>query len=409
MSAATREWWGMRPRSVRARPTTPGWRPGGPCTASGPEEALMIEQRFGESSPFSLGVEEELMILDAETHEQVPGVDVIIRGVAHRGLPGRVKTELFASVFETNTDVCGGVEEVAATLPALREAAAEAADAAGLAVAAAATHPFALPEAQPIVKEERYVTFVGYGGISVRRQGVQGLHVHVGMPGAEECWRCLDAVGPWLPVVLALSANSPWFAGEQTGMASNRAPVLAELPRAGGPPAFASYAEWESWVDRLVRLGVTQEYTRIWWDIRPHPTLGTVEIRIADQPTDVRLSVAFAALLQALCAAALAGDLPSNRLLLADRGRADYVQNRWAAARFGPQAELLHPDGTSVARAADLGHALLELVRPHAVELGGAEALEAIDPERCEAERQLRFDSAADATADLVARTRLSA
>lgn len=369
----------------------------------------MIEQRFGESSPFSLGVEEELMILDAETLEQVPGVDVIIRGVEERGLPGRVKTELFASVFETNTDICADAGEVAAALPALRRAADEAAAAAGLAIAAAATHPFARPEAQPIVKEERYVTFVGYGGISVRRQGVQGLHVHVGMPGAEECWQCLEAVLPWLPVVLALSANSPWFAGEQTGMASNRAPVLAELPRAGGPPAFASYAEWESWVDRLVRLGVTQEYTRIWWDVRPHPTLGTVEIRIADQPTDVRLSVAFAALLQALCAAALAGDLPANRRLLADRGRADYVQNRWAAARFGPQAELLHPSGRSVVRAADLGHELLELVRPHATRLGGGEALAAIDPERCEADAQLRFDSAVEATADVIARTTLSA
>ena len=89
--------------------------------------------------------------------------------------------------------------------------------------------------AQPIVKEQRYVSFVAYGGISVRRQGVQGLHVHVGMPSAEECWRCLEAILPWLPVVLALSANSPWYSGELTGMASNRAPVLDELPRAGRP------------------------------------------------------------------------------------------------------------------------------------------------------------------------------
>src|SRR5439155_1467659 len=88
--------------------------------------------------------------------------------------------------------------------------------------------------------------------------------------------RCLEAITPWLPVVLALSANSPWFAGELTGMASNRAPVLAELPRAGGPPAFASYREWESWVERLVRLRVTEDYTRIWWDVRPHPALGTL-------------------------------------------------------------------------------------------------------------------------------------
>jgi len=365
----------------------------------------LIEQRFGESPPFSLGVEEELMILDAQTLDQVAAVDKILAASAGRALPGSLKTELFASVFETNTDVCAAVTDVESALPALRRAAAEAAREHGLVVAAAAAHPFARPEAQPIVKEERYVTFVGYGGISVRRQGVQGLHVHVGMPSADDCWRCLEAVLPWLPVVLALSANSPWFAGELTGMASNRAPVLAELPRAGAPPAFASYGEWEAWVERLVDLGVTQEYTRIWWDVRPHPRLGTLEVRIPDQPTDVRLSAAFTALLQALCATALAGALPQNRRLLGDHGRGDYVQNRWAAARFGPRAELLHPDGARVARASELGAELLELVRPAARDLGGDAALGRLDPAACEADLQLQRESAFDAAADVVART----
>jgi len=365
----------------------------------------VIEARFGSSAPFSLGVEEELMILDADTNVQVAAVDKIISGVEGRDLPGSIKTELFASVFETNTDVCANADEVDRALPLLRRAAAGAAEEHGLAIAAAAAHPFSRPEAQPIVKEQRYVTFVGYGGISVRRQGVQGLHVHVGMPSAEECWRCLDGIVPWLPVVLALSANSPWFAGELNGMASNRAPILAELPRAGVPPAFASYAEWETWVERLARLGVAEDYTRIWWDARPHPKLGTLEIRVPDQPTDVHLSAAFAALLQALCAAALAGSLPSNSLLLADRGRADYAQNRWSAARFGPRAELLHPDGTSYRAASELGSELLELVRPHARSLGGHALLARIDPRFCEADLQLQNDTAEEAAADVVARS----
>ena len=364
----------------------------------------MIEQQFGGAPQFSLGVEEELMILDAETHEQVAAVDRILKGVEGRELPGRLKTELFASVFETNTDVCTTVAEVAAALPVLRRAAADAAEAEGLAIAAAATHPFALPEAQPIVKEQRYVTFVGYGGISVRRQGVQGLHVHVGMPSADECWRCLEAITPWLPVVLALSANSPWFAGSLTGMASNRAPVLGELPRAGGPPAFSSYGEWESWVERLVRLGVAEDYTRIWWDVRPHPKLGTLEVRIADQPTDVELSSAFAALLQAMCATALDGGLPGGETL-GDRGRADYAQNRWAAARFGPRGELLHPAGDRFVPASELGAELLSLVAPAARALDAADALARIDPATCEADLQLQSGSALEAAADLVART----
>jgi carboxylate-amine ligase len=364
----------------------------------------LIPARFGESTPFSLGVEEELMIVDASTYEQVAAVDRIIKGVEGRALPGRIKTELFASVFETNTDVCESVPEVDAALPLLRRAAAEAAELDGLAIAAAATHPFAKPEGQPIVKEQRYVSFVAYGGISVRRQGVQGLHVHVGMPSAGDCWRCLETILPWLPVVLAMSANSPWYAGELTGMASNRAPVLDELPRAGGPPGFATYAEWERWVERLVALGVTQDYTRIWWDVRPHPALGTLEVRIPDQPTDVRLSAAFASLLQAMCATALDGNLPFDAAPLGDRGRGDYAQNRWAAARLGPRAELIHPAGGSVGQASSLGAELVELVRPTARALGGEEALDRLEPGSCEADLQLA-ESPQAAAAELVQRS----
>jgi carboxylate-amine ligase len=359
----------------------------------------VIEHRFGESAPFSLGVEEELMILDASTHDQVAAVDRIVRGVEGMSLPGRIKTELFASVFETNTNVCANAVEADEALPVLRRAAARAAEQEGLAIAASGTHPFARPEAQPIVKEERYVTFVGYGGISVRRQGVQGLHVHVGMPSGEECWRCLDAIVPWLPVVLALSANSPWYAGDLTGMASNRAPVLAELPRGGTPPAFTSYAEWEAWVERLVSIGVLEDYTRIWWDARPHPQLGTVEVRVPDQPTDVRLSGAFAALVQAMCAAAVADELPGGS------PRPDYVQNRWAASRFGPRANLIHPDGRSFPTASELGVELLERVRPAAERLGAAELLARIDPSRCEADLQLEPPAPRDVAAALVRRS----
>jgi carboxylate-amine ligase len=238
----------------------------------------------------------------------------------------------------------------------------------------------------------------------VRHQGVQGLHVHVGMASADDCWRCLEGILPWLPVVLALSANSPWLAGEVTGMASNRAPVLAELPRAGAPPAFGGYAGWERWVERLAEAGIAQDYTRVWWDVRPHPKLGTLEVRMPDQPTDVRLSVAFAALLQALCAAVLEGEL-APPAADGDRGRGDYAQNRWAAARFGPRAELLHPDGRSAGTAAELGAELLERLAPAAAELGSTELLARIDPAACEGDLQLEHETAREAAADLVART----
>ncbi len=365
----------------------------------------MISHSFGESGPLSLGVEEELMIVDARSLDQVAAVDRILAGVSGLELPGALKTELFASVFEATTGICADAGEIDAALRALRQAGAAAASAEGLAIVAAGTHPFARAEDQTVVDEERYTTFKRYGGISVRRQGVQGLHVHVGMPSPDACWSCLESILPWLPVVLALSANSPWLAGARTGMASNRAPVLLFLPRAAGPPPFASYAEWEAWVERLVRLGVTQDYTRLWWDVRPHPRFGTLEVRMPDQPTDVGLSSAFAAFVQALCAAALDGELANDGPQLADRGRGDYAQNRWTAANFGPRAELLHPDGGSVVPAAELGAELLERLRPFAKRLGSAGLLDRIDPTRCEGERQLSHPTAFDATADLVVRS----
>src|SRR5204863_35599 len=134
---------------------------------------------------------------------------------------------------------------------------------------------------------ERYLEMIRSVGYAARRQGVNGLHVHVGVASAEQCYERLEAVLPWLPVVLALSANSPFVDGEDTGMLSMRAPILAELPRAGAPPWFGSYGAWEAWVERLAGLGVLADYTRIWWDVRPQPRLGTLEVRVADQPTSL--------------------------------------------------------------------------------------------------------------------------
>src|SRR5205823_12849901 len=205
------------------------------------------------------------------------------------------------SMVELATGVCASPVEALATLTELRAGAAEAAKKEGLALAAAGTHAFSLPTAQQIAPDPRYLEFVQYAGVSARRQAVCGLHVHVVMPGPDECMAALEGVLAWLPVVLALSANSPFLAGDETGLCSSRAEVLAQLPRASAPPVFDSYAEWEAFVERFVRIGLADGYTRFWWDIRPHPRFGTLEIRAPDQPTAVELPGAFAALLQALC------------------------------------------------------------------------------------------------------------
>ncbi len=343
----------------------------------------MIEQHFGESSPWSLGIEEEMLILDAETLALAPGVEGLLAGVEGKELPGELKMELLASMVELATRVCASPQEALEALRALRAAADEGARAAGLRIAAAGTHPFSLPQAQDIAPDPRYLEFVQYAGVSARRQGVCGLHVHVAVPGPEECMRALEGVLPWLPLVLALSANSPYLAGEETGLASARAEVLAMLPRAAAPPVFGSYAEWEAFVERFVEIGLADGYTRFWWDVRPHPRFGTLEVRAPDQPTSVEHTAAFGALLQALCVTVLEGEAP------APANRGDYAQNRWAALRFGPRAELIHPQGDRLVSVQELTHELLALIEPAVRELGSVGALSALDPRSCEGDRQL--------------------
>jgi glutamate---cysteine ligase / carboxylate-amine ligase len=362
----------------------------------------LIDQRFGESAPFSIGVEEEVMILDAETLLLSPSVETLIAEAEGADLPGRLKTELFASVVELNTDICDSVAGAAQALRDLRAGADRIARGHGLRIAAAGTHPISPPEQEQIAPDPRYHDFVEYAGVSARRQGVSGIHVHIGVPSADACMHALEAMLPWLPLVLALSANSPYLSGAETGHLSIRAQVLAELPRACAPPFFASYEEWQRFVERFVELGLADGYTRFWWDVRPHPAFGTLEIRMPDQPSELALTVALTALLQALCATVLERAAPPP----ASRG--DYAQNRWAALHRGTRAELIHPDGDRLVRVPALAAELLELVGPAAEELGTRELLETLEPSRCEAERQLeigRRDGLEAVCADVAERT----
>jgi len=304
----------------------------------------VIPHTFGQTDPFTVGVEEELFCLDAETLAPRPFPREALDGA-------RLKEELFESVVELNTGIHSTPAEAAEELSLLRARAKEAAAEKGLVLAASGTWPTAVPEEQPVVESPAYRKFVDYAGPSARRQYVSGLHVHVGMASPEACMAALEALLPWLPLVLSLSANSPYVAGADTGLRSARAEILALLPRSGAPPVFSSYEDWERFVERLVELGLADEITRVWWDIRPHPRFGTLEIRIPDQPTRLEETAALATLLQSM-ASRLAADGPADRGL--------YAQNRWAAARFGRQAELVHPDGSRLASVPELVEELTE-------------------------------------------------
>lgn len=351
---------------------------------------MSVAQNWGRN--LTVGVEEELMLLDAEELQQVGKADVIVE--AERPERGEAKYELFASVVELATDICDDAEDAAREIRDLRRHALRIAAENGLALAAAGTHPTSISADQAIAPDPRYRKFVAYAGQTARRQGVNGLHVHIGMPDAETCLRAMENVVPWLPVVLAVSANSPWFEGRDTGMMSTRAEVLSLLPRHGAPPRFESWADWERLVDAFCAAGVVTDYNAIHWDMRPHPKYGTLEIRIADQPTRIERTAAFVAVLRALCAWGAEQEISAPDSLR----RVVYDQNRWAAARFGPRATLVHPEGKGGVSVEELWRELVERI---GVDPG-------LDASVCEGDAQLkrgRADGLDAVTADLVARS----
>jgi glutamate---cysteine ligase / carboxylate-amine ligase len=328
----------------------------------------VIAHTFGQSAPFSVGIEEELFCLDAGTLE--PAL------FPREALDGqRLKEELFGSVVELNTGIHPNAASAVDELRTLRMRAKAIARSAGLVLAAVGTWPTAVPEEQPMGENEAYRRFASYAGTSAQRQYCSGLHVHVGMESPEACMAAVEAVLPWLPLVLALSANSPYLAGEETGLRSTRAEILALLPRSGAPPVFGSYEEWERFVERLVALGLADEITRVWWDVRPHPRFGTLEIRAPDQPTRLETTGVLAELLVAM-AARLERDGPADRGL--------YEQNRWAALRFGRDAGLVHPDGSRLVSAPELLEELAARIGVEPVAGSLAQADEQLEAGRAE-------------------------
>jgi carboxylate-amine ligase len=322
-----------------------------------------VRHRYGLSSPFSVGLEEEFFVLDASALEPAPVPADVLDG-------DRLKAELFTTMLELATGIHADVGSAVAELADLRREARRRLAEHGLVAAAAGTWPTAVPEEQPVTAKAPLLRFAEHAGPSARRQYCAGLHVHVGVASPEECMGRLEAVLPWLPLLLAVSAGSPYLAGAETGLLSTRAEILTLLPRSGAPPACAGHDAFVAFAESLVAAGLSDDLMRLWWDVRPHPRLGTLEVRMPDQPTRLASTAALAALAHALVASAEPVRTP------ADRGV--YAQNRWTAARFGPAAELLGPGGRT-RPAGELVGELLERVRPVARRLGSEELLAGLE------------------------------
>jgi carboxylate-amine ligase len=325
--------------------------------------------------PYTLGVEEELMIVDQKSMDLVPAIEEMIVAVPQETL-GQVKPELIQSVLEIATDVCRNVGEAAGQLEDLRRRVRETAEAKGLTIGSAATHPFAHWEDQRIVKRERYREIVDMLGFVARQELLFGLHVHVGIDDPDKAIHVANGMRVHIPILLALSTNSPFWRGRPTGLKSSRTPIFRLLPRVGIPPRFDGWMEYCERLRFMVAAGAVPDYTFLWWDVRPHPNLGTVELRSCDAQTRLEHTIALTALVQAMVKE------------LAEHFEAGYEltpfpaelldENKWLAARYGIQGDLIDLPRSDRIPAAELARRLVERLQPHARELGSEREFEVL-------------------------------
>jgi glutamate---cysteine ligase / carboxylate-amine ligase len=357
----------------------------------------VLDHAFGKGDPYTLGVEEEYMLLDGETFDLVQHVETVLAAATGHELEPRINAELMQSVVEIATPVCRTPADVDAQLRTIRGYVSDIARGQGLRVGSAGTHPFSLFERQRITARDRYRTLVDQLQYVARRELIFGMHVHVAVDDPEKAIQVVNGLLAHLGELLALSASSPFWRGEATGLASSRQMVFAAFPRSGPPPRFKNYEDYAAVVGQLERTGCIADYTHIWWDIRLHPRLGTIEIRICDATTRLDDVVAITAYCQALVKHysdqfERGARIPSYHRILT-------TENKWLAARYGLEAPLmdLATGRRNRVPVAQLIRRTLKLIEPHARELGADAELKGVAQILADgngADRQLRVFNA---------------
>ena len=334
----------------------------------------MIEHAFT-GPPFTVGIEEELMLLDPDSLDLAGEIEAILEAVPAEH-EGQVKPELLTSVLEIATPPCANVREAGAELAELRQMMVGLAADRNLLVGAGGTHPFARWEEQTVVDRPRYRELVADLGYIARRELIFGTHVHVAIEGADRAIYVADGIRRYLPLLLALSVNSPFWRGHDTGMMSARTPVFRGFPRAGIPPHYGTWEIYSHRVGQMIRSGAIEDYTYMWWDVRPHPRLGTVETRICDQQTSLEATLALAALTVSL--ARRLSTLYDLEEPLVEYPTELIDDNKVRAAIRGMEGELVDFRAGHHVPATELAKRLLEELATDAHELGCANHLETV-------------------------------
>jgi glutamate---cysteine ligase / carboxylate-amine ligase len=333
-----------------------------------------MEHKF-RGTPFTVGIEEELMLVDAHTLELEQGIETILADLGP-DYEDKVKPELMQSVLEIATAPHGNVAEAGEELRSLRRTVSEAAQRNGMEIAASGTHQTALWEEQLLVDRPRYHELEAELGYIARRELIFGTHVHVGVTGPNKAIYIADGVRKHLPLLLALSVNSPLWRGKVTGIMSARTPVFRGFPRVGIPPHYGSWEIYSGRVKLMVDAGAIPDYTFLWFDVRPHPKLGTVEVRVFDQQTRIENTIALAAMVAALVHRYSTLFDAQEPLVEVPTELID--DNKVRAALRGMDGMLIDFPRPEQLPATEMASNLLDELREHAQELGCENELEGV-------------------------------
>jgi len=323
----------------------------------------------------TVGVEIELNLVDSQTMALRSGVAQILSGLPAE-LEGSVKPELFQCYVEINTKICRDVAEADQDLTRKIQVVGEIARRHGLRLFWSGTHPFSPWFDQEVTPNERYFDLINLLQETARRLVTFGLHVHVGVDSGDKAIMICDRIMQHLPTLLALSVNSPFWQGRNTGLHSQRSKIMETLPTAGLPPLMRNWSEYAWLLNHMVETGFIKTIREIWWDVRPHHNFGTVEVRICDMPSSLEHVLGLTALIQCLV-----HDLSQE----IDRGTYQFDchpfmirQNKWRACRYGMHARLVDPASHQAVPARQVVHTLLDRLQARALELGCTPYLEIV-------------------------------
>jgi carboxylate-amine ligase len=316
------------------------------------------------------------MIVDAETLELSNSIESLLGGIPD-DLAGEVKPELLESVCEIATTPCKNTQEAGKQLRELRRAAQATAASEGLAIGSAGTHPFAMWEDARVVARPRYRELIAGLQFIARQELIFGQHVHVAVDDPDKAIHVANGMRVHLALLLALSANSPFWRADVTGLQSTRTPIFRAFPRVGIPPRYDNWADYQKRIEFMQSTKVIHDYTYLWYDVRPHPMFGTVEVRVMDSQTRMEHSLGLAALVQALVKE-LGEHFDAGKKL----SRYPYEmldENKFLAARHGLEGELVDLPKAIRVSTRQLARRVVDRVRAHAQDLGSADDFDALD------------------------------